>query len=510
MTYEEKIKRAQTGFTVVPNLPEPQFKPNTMIPFNAATLNPGAQFAQSGNNTLIVNPGGESTTTNFPTSRDIVNQSVQRALTARAASQPPTTMLDPYQQSIQDRQKQTEDQLMAGKDRSQFTVDWVSHGLGNFPVVRRLTPQEQQQNWADQNTMAQAEIAQGGKGTVSAVNVFGGGSHMDTPLLTQSRKDVSPQVWAAYRQLTRKADEKLNQALATRASVPHTIEEAQQFVDSLGFDDRVGEHVDRAMTRYMQNANPELYNQMIGQRELQKANDSAYVEWVRMSADPNVAKLSPEDILADRKQHPELQYAFDRDPNAKRYMTGPDGAIIEAPKRVLGPEETAQQAFKQESAKSKLEYQQQEEQVKNDPNLTISYRNGKREVMTKQQDMILANKQALEQARDERAQNQETLNYEDAQRKAEEFKSEPQAKRKKELESRYDKIVQRMDRTRLNEMKLSPEELQTQLARDTKLLAAVEKELIPEEPPAPPTNEPTATNAQGQKMVYRNGQWTSI
>ena len=70
MAYQDKLERAKKGFTVVPNLPEPQFKPNTVIPFNAATLNPGAQFASSGNNTLIVNPGGESTTTNFPTSRD--------------------------------------------------------------------------------------------------------------------------------------------------------------------------------------------------------------------------------------------------------------------------------------------------------------------------------------------------------------------------------------------------------------------------------------------------------
>jgi hypothetical protein len=301
-----------------------------------------------------------NTITNFPTSQDVVNQTVQRALTTRAAAQPPAApsgspYLSPVENMKAGSRKRQEDSLMRSKDPNTWKVEWKSYGLGETPVLRRLTPQEQAQNWADMHTLVEADIPQGGgrSAMAPAMNVFGGGGHLDTPLLTQSRKDINPTVWNNYRKMTRAADEKLNQALATRANVPHSIEEAQQFVDSLGFDDRVGEHIERSMTRYMQNANPELYKEMIGQRKVQKANDASYVDWVRMSANPRVASLSPDEILAERT--PESQYAFDRDPNAVRHMIGPDGTVIEAPKRVLGPEETAQQKFKMEQTERDLQ-----------------------------------------------------------------------------------------------------------------------------------------------------------
>jgi hypothetical protein len=488
---DDKLKRAQTGFTVEPNLPaplpEPVFKPNIFSPDNQpssperlALLANATGTVESGANRMIVSPQG--TTTNFPTSRDIVNQSVQRALTARAASQPvaQTSMLDPYQQSVQDRQRQTEDQLLAGKDRSQFKVEWVSHGMSSSPVLKRLTPEEQQQNWNDMNVALQSEVVlPGGKSTIAPeLNIFGGGKYLDSYLYTQSPGERNRADVVAHKKLAKAASEKLDTTLPLRVDNFGSIEDVQDYIKSLNFSPLVGEHVEREITRRLKNINPQLYNKLIGQRELQKANDSAYVEWVRMSADPNVAKLSPEDILAHRT--PKEQYAFDRDPNARRYMIGPDGAIIEAPKRIQTAEEKAQEGFKQKSVEQKLGYQQQDEEVANDPNLTISYRNGKREVMTKQQDMILANKQALEMAREERAQNQETLDYDKATRDATKAKNEPEADRRKELESRYDKIVQRMDRTRLNEMKLDEKDVRAQLERDTKLLGAIEKELIPE------------------------------
>jgi hypothetical protein len=304
--------------------------------------------------------------------------------------------------------------------------------------------------------------------------------------------------------LTRVADEKLNQALATRSSVPHTIEDAQQFVDSLGFDDRVGEHVDRAMTRYMQNANPELYKQMIGQRELQKANDSAYVEWVRMSADPNVAKLTPDEIIAHRT--PESQYAFDRDPNARRFMMTPEG-IVEAPKRVQTPEEKAQEGFKQDSVKAQLELKAMQNQVaQSGGELTIDYRKGKAEQINRKQLQRELDQEALAQSKEERAMNQEDMKFA-ADQRAERTAANAQTPEGRKQAAREQRKA-RLEEIAWRQYQKSASENDPAVARKTyeDAIKTID-ELYPDAstPTAqPPPKEPDATNEQ-LVMMFPDG-----
>lgn len=472
-----------------------------------------------------------NTITNFPTSQDVVNQSVQRALTTRAAIQPPAApsgspYLSPVENMKADSRKRQEASLMRNKDPNTWKVEWKSYGLGETPVLKRLSPQEQAQNWADMHTVIEADIPQGGGRSAMApgLNVFGGGGHLDTPLLTQSRKDINPAVWNNYRQMTRAADEKLNQALATRANVPHSIEEAQQFVDSLGFDDRVGEHVERSMTRYMQNANPELYKEMIGQRKVQKANDSAYVDWVRMSADPRVASLSPDEILSERT--PESQYAFDRDPNAVRYTTGPDGTVVEAPKRVLSPEETAQQTFRQEQTERDLQSKRIDD---------IVARSAGRMVKTYKPDgepiAMPIEQYQKEQAKEERAN---IIEDRDAAKEQREQAMEarraaadtPEEKRRQKIadmaskrrdrleEIAYKSLQAKLEKGMIDEPE-AVKQYNTEMER-IKTLAPLPEDTVPasaapENPPTTTSPEPTATNPQtGQKMVFKNGRWIPL
>jgi hypothetical protein len=497
-------------------LRETQIQAGIITPGNPAEK-PAGDFAAAGNRFMSVTPS--ATFTNFPTSRDVVNQSVQRALTTRAAVQPPAPAVSPYldtrQNAVATQRKQTEDQLLAWKDRSQWTVEWKSHGIGETPVVRRLTPQEQQQNWQDQNTMISADI--NGK-SGPALNVFGGGNHLDTPLLTQSRKDINPTVWANYRQLTRQADEKLNQALASRANVPHSIEEAQQFVDSLGFDDRVGEHVDRAMTRYMQNANPELYKQIIGQKDVQRADDASYVQWAKRYATiPGIARLSPEEILGQRT--PESQHAFEMDPHAVRHGIDPaTGKVIQLDPRELSSEEKAQEKFKQEQTERNLQNQQIDE---------IVARSGGRMVKTikpdgqptaipieqyqKEQDKL-----ERENIKEDREATREMRDQAAEQRRA--AADTPEEKRRQKLEDmatkrrdRLEEIAYKAFQTNIEKLGEEPaaKQYETEMTRIKKIAPVPGEDVVPA-PAVPVANEPTATNAQGQKMVYRNGQWIAL
>lgn len=516
-------------------LPDPEkdkFKPNYFSPDNAPSdpnrlgvLSNATGFINMGDRSMVISP--TATTTNFPTSRDAVNQSVQRALTVRAAAQPPAApaaspFLTDRQNAVDQSKKWQEEQLMAGKDRNKWTVEWRSHGLGETPVVRKLTPQEQQAQWEDMNTLASADMT-GKSGMVPPVNVFAGNNHLDTPLLTQSRKDLNPTVWANYRHLTRQADEKLNQALAARASVPHSVEEAQEFIDSLGFDDRVGEHVERSMTRYLQNANPELYKKIIGQKEVQKADDASYIQWVRLYSDqPGVAKLDPEEILAQRT--PDSQLAFERDPRAIRHGIDPaTGKVVALPPRVLSPEETAQEKFRQDQQQRALQDQQIDQIVAQSGGrmvktykpdgapaaMPIEQYQREQEKLERSNTMedVLASREMREQAAEERRRAADT----------------PEEKRRQKLE---DMAINRRNRleeiayknytkaTELDDPK-AEEKFNAEMERIKKLVPlpedATPAPAAPAQPAATAPAEPTATNPQtGQKMVFRNGKWIPI
>jgi len=143
--------------------------------------------------------------------------------------------------------------------------------------------------------------------------------------------------------MTQDASRKLNQALATRASVPATVEEAQQFIDSLGFDDRVGQHIENEMMNYITRAAPDLAKQLIGEKKADQANDSSYVQWVKRNAtDPEIARATTADILDART--PESDREFENDINADHFEFDPvTGQPQKRPPIKLTPIEEAQQ-----------------------------------------------------------------------------------------------------------------------------------------------------------------------
>ena len=219
---------------------------------------------------------------------------------------------------------------------------------GRAAPIPARTPQQKVQDWSDVNTAANAEIVPAGAEPTATpkFNLFGGGDHLDSAMLAMGRDSVSKADWNSYRTMTQDASRKLNQALATRASVPATVEEAQQFIDSLGFDDRVGQHIENEMMRYITSANPALAQQLIGEQKAEQANDSSYVQWVKRNAtDPEIARATTADILAART--PESDREFESDINADHFDYDPTtGQPMKRPPIKLTPIEEARELEK--------------------------------------------------------------------------------------------------------------------------------------------------------------------
>jgi len=221
-------------------------------------------------------------------------------------------------------------------------------GRGGLGSAGRGTPQQRAQNWSDVNTAANAEIVPKG-GTPTSVpkfNLFGGGDHLDSAMLAMGRDSVNKEDWKAYQVQTKLASAKLQQALATRSSVPATVEEAQQFIDSLGFDDRVGQHIENEMMNYIMKAAPDLARQLIGEQKADQANDSSYVQWVKRNAtDPEIARATTADILDART--PENEREWEMDINSDKFEFDPvTGQPQKKPPVKLTPIEEAQQLKK--------------------------------------------------------------------------------------------------------------------------------------------------------------------
>jgi len=214
-------------------------------------------------------------------------------------------------------------------------------GLGAPPP----SPQQQAQNWSDVNTAANAEIVpEGGQSSAAPVYNLFGRQHLDTAMISMGRDAIPQDVRTAYRAQTKEADTKLRLALAGRAGEFATLDEAKLFISSLGFDDRVGQHIDNRMVEHLSRSQPELYKQFIGEQKAESANESSYVQWTKQN-DPSMVGATSDQILATRT--PEQQFAFDQDINARHYEYDPTtGQPTLRPERKLTPIEEAQQEEK--------------------------------------------------------------------------------------------------------------------------------------------------------------------
>ena len=203
------------------------------------------------------------------------------------------------------------------------------------------TPEQYAQDWNDANVTANAQLpGMDGAAAMKPINMFGGGRHLDSSFVYTGRTEKNKDAYDIWKQLTKDAAPRINEALARRQNIPQTMEEAQEFVNSLGLDDRVGEFAEQYVTNYIQRANPELYRQIVAQKQVRDANNTAFADWFRTyGGDPNAVSMSDQDIVQQYKT-PDMEYTFQTDPRAVRYGYNPAaGKVQQLPPRAPSREE---------------------------------------------------------------------------------------------------------------------------------------------------------------------------
>lgn len=213
---------------------------------------------------------------------------------------------------------------------------------GNQPNAPRMTPQQQAQAWGDANVLAESQLA-GGEKPIPNVNMFGGGRHLDSVFYYNGRTEENAQDYDVWQKMTKDAARTIDEALARRRSIPQTMQEAREFVESLPVDDRVGEFAEQYVTGYIAKANPALHKEIIGKAKVRDANNDSFVDWYRMySGDPEALRLTPEDIM--QRKTPEVEFAFEQDPRSIRYGYNPaTQQIMQLPPRQMSTEEAMMQ-----------------------------------------------------------------------------------------------------------------------------------------------------------------------
>ena len=175
--------------------------------------------------------------------------------------------------------------------------------------------EQQAQDWGEVNTAVEAEITpEGGRSLIAPpINMFGGGAHLDTGLYMGGRTEANKDQYDAYKQQTRRTAELIDGRLARRGDIPRTMEELQEFVNSLNVDDRVGEFTEQYVTRRVKQANPDLYAEIVGEQRVGAENQKALDQYAANNPDATV-----QDFLND-PDAPKYQY----DPIAKTMVRLP-------------------------------------------------------------------------------------------------------------------------------------------------------------------------------------------
>jgi hypothetical protein len=388
-----------------------------------------------------------------------------------------------------------------------------------------LTPQDHAQNWQDAHTLATAnqklfvakdERMPGGfmSGTPQGIGwqnppifpIFGNVDHLDSHFVRNGMEGVPTETRAAYQRETRNANQKLYGGLARRGQPFQTPEDVQEFVNTLGMDDRVGGHVENEMEKVLAKTNPALLQKIYGQREVNQANENALRRWAVQSGLDVQGAIDPNDpnLLAQFERESPEQYTLD--PITNKPML-----------REPTPQIAAMQEVKAETSK----FNELQKYVTAHPELN--------------QVAILKNGKAItmdaDEYRMEQQAKQEKLQGISEQKT---IKQETRVQKQREkLESREDKLNNELRDIRIkraaalmpaekSELAKIAIEINTELADIKGQITALNKPVeqpnktpsISTEqtlPPVPPPTEQTATNPQtGQKVVLRNGQWIPL
>jgi len=560
---DDPLKRAKTGFQVVPNLP-PEPLPNLPLqqlptPFSPQEQ-PSGGMIHAGDRTMAITP--TATYTNFPTARDAVTQSVQRIQQMRqgqVASPVPTNALPgssltpppltPISQTVagqymtkdeQDRAQSQQvfaQQAMIGRDPNTERYD-----PARMRVVK-MTPQEQEQAWSDAKVQETAGLpgtagVAGKTDTAAPIQLLSGKTEMDTHFI----RTVPRKQWpSALQAMAKDVDQRLPVAFASMPKEVDTEQELQDFVGSLGFSPLIAQYLKDSTIGLMKKYNEPLYLTMMGNKKADAANKQKMRNYYYDNA-PGAGDFRPDEVDAAIEAMPEAEKQVLRNAIAEEHYNPVTGQSELTPKGLAVQEaETAEtkrkmteqledQTLRDEIAASGGKYvegvnaagklikmtplQAEKEQRKADieqSKLELDYETA--DLANKA--AALANKRDLraQEAADRQAEIYAELKKNTIGNKK--FKSLPAASRGRvwekiiALETGTDKSVA--------EGYIDPVDAitQAQKMRDVYGLNDAEKTTAPHiaTPPTaqgqgtPTATERTATMPDGTKLTVRNGQW---
>ena len=355
---DDPLKRAKTGFQVVPNAPKAPL-PNLPLQQLPTPFSPQEQVSggmiQAGDRTMAITP--TATFSNFKTARDAVTQSVQRIQQMRqgqVASPVPTNALPgssltpppltPISQTVagqymtkdeQDRAQSQQvfaQQAMIGRDPNTERYD-----PARMRVVK-MTPQEQEQAWSDAKVQETAGLpmAPGQAGAV-APSMFSGQGYLDSNFATNP--NLAP---PAYRAMTKSADQKIDTTLPYRASNFHDIDDVKNWVKSQNFSPLVSQHVENKVTAWLAKNNVPVYQEIMGNKKADAANKQKMRNYYYDNA-PGAGDFRPDEVDAAIEAMPEAEKQVLRNAIAEEHYNPVTGQSELTPKGLAVQEaETAE------------------------------------------------------------------------------------------------------------------------------------------------------------------------
>jgi len=389
-----------TPYQPKPETPNYQVSPQTM-----QQAGPGAsQFIQSGNRVMTVEPGG--TMTNFPTARNVglptpeqtqqrqesfVDQAVMRARELQQAQAPqPTVQPGAMPVSPQDQRKeQMANQALSGKEAT-HVAEWIKQGPNSERLLIRPKTQEEQLNeWDDFQVARAAGIPtiDPKTGQASIVNILSDKVFPDAVMYSPTISKSDPR-WKSWMREGNKEVKRLWTAVATRSEEFKTIEDVRKFVDNLNFSPMVGTRIENEMTKILKEKFPDLYKQIVGQRKVDKLNQTALRNTFKEMR-PDATDLS-DDAIDQQLQDPDTQAEM-------QGLTPMQSVDPVTGQPVLAPQEEEKQA----SLKLVKETRREEENIKRivreNPDLVLDYRSGKPEAVTRREMQRREQKEAIDQ-----------------------------------------------------------------------------------------------------------------
>lgn len=218
----------------------------------------------------------------------------------------------------------------------------VAYNNADQPYLKTKSLEERAQGWIDGKVAAQAQIQTPGaqRPYIQAENVLQG-YHPDDVFYTGDQSQVPKAARDAYKAMTKPIANRIREAMAHRSTEFTSLDEVTRFVQDLHIDPLAGAFVGQTMTGLLQQHNPQLYKQLVGDRKAQKANDAELVAHIRRT-DPGAVGVPDNALLAHAKADPAAMAAWENNPETRKWSLNPaTGQMEQANPRKLTPQEEA-------------------------------------------------------------------------------------------------------------------------------------------------------------------------